>query len=111
MRAPSSAELLGDFVDTLAAEADDGLRYVDPDLAPAKDPNAIDAAAMQRVLEALNALRLTDPARLGDWFGRLIPLYPSAGHSLQAEESRQRNEIEWQLPQGPGRPPTPLPET
>src|SRR3546814_3121263 len=48
MRAPSSAELLGDFVDTLAAEADDGQRYVDPDLAPAKDPNEIDAAAMQR---------------------------------------------------------------
>src|SRR3546814_18901115 len=55
MRAPSSAELLGDFVDTLAAEADDGLRYVDPDLAPAQDPNEIDAAATQPVLEAHHA--------------------------------------------------------
>src|SRR3546814_6913217 len=95
MRAPSSAELLGDFVDTLAAEADDGLRYVDPDLAPAKDPNEIDAAAMQRVLEALNALRMNDPDRLGDWFGRFITLYRSAGHAMPADESRSRIEIEW----------------
>ncbi|HEY9540508.1 MAG TPA: cupin domain-containing protein [Luteimonas sp.] len=100
MRAPSSAELLGDFVDTLAAEADDGLRYVDPDLAPAKDPNEIDAAAMQRVLEALNALRMNDPDRLGDWFGRFITLYRSAGHAMPADESRSRIEIEWDLQQG-----------
>ena len=32
MRAPSAAELLGDFVDTLAADADEALRYADPDL-------------------------------------------------------------------------------
>src|SRR3546814_488027 len=66
MRAPSSAELLGDFVDTLAAEADDGQRYVDPALAPAKDPNEIDAAARQRMLEALNALRMNAHDRIGD---------------------------------------------
>ena len=39
MRAPSAAELLGDFVYTLAADADEALRYRDPDLAPAGDPN------------------------------------------------------------------------
>src|SRR3546814_3391125 len=100
MRAPSSAELLGDFVDTLAAEADDGQRYVDPDLAPAKDPNEIDAAAMRRLLEALNALRMNDPDRLGDWFGRFITLYRSAGHAMPADESRSRIEIEWDLQQG-----------
>ncbi|MFC3715669.1 JmjC domain-containing protein [Luteimonas soli] len=100
MRAPSAAELLGDFVDTLAAESDDGLRYVDPDLAPAKDANEIDAAAMQRVLQALNALRMNDPDRLGDWFGRFITLYRSAGQAVPADESRSRIEIEWDLQQG-----------
>jgi len=100
MRAPSSAELLGDFVDTLAAESDDGLRYVDPDLVPAKDPNEIDAAAMQRVLQALNALRMNDPDRLGDWFGRFITLYRSAGQAAPADENRSRIEIEWDLQQG-----------
>ncbi|TCZ88424.1 cupin domain-containing protein [Lysobacter sp. N42] len=79
MRAPSAAELLGDFVDTLAADADEALRYHDPDLAPARDPFEIDAAAMGRVVEALNMLRMNDPERLGDWFGRFITTYRSAG--------------------------------
>lgn len=79
MRAPSAAELLGDFVDTLAAEADEALRYRDPDLVPARDPAEIDAAAMARVVEALNMLRMNDPERLGDWFGRFITTYRSAG--------------------------------
>ncbi|MFX9177179.1 cupin domain-containing protein, partial [Acinetobacter baumannii] len=38
MRAPSAAELLTDFVDALTADADDAIRYADPDLAPARDP-------------------------------------------------------------------------
>ncbi len=100
MRAPSAAELLGDFVDTLAAEADESLRYRDPDLAPAKDPNEIDAEAMRRVVEALNALRMNDVDRLGDWFGRFITLYRSAGQAAPSGETRSRIEIEWDLQQG-----------
>ena len=38
MRAPSAAELLGDFVDTLAADADEALRYRDPDLDTRRRP-------------------------------------------------------------------------
>jgi 50S ribosomal protein L16 3-hydroxylase len=79
MRAPSAAELLGDFVDTLAADADESLRYRDPDLAPAKDPTEIDAGAMGRVVEALNMLRMNDPDRVADWFGRFITTYRSSG--------------------------------
>jgi 50S ribosomal protein L16 3-hydroxylase len=100
MRAPSSAELLGDFVDTLSADADEALRYRDADLAPAADPNEIDAAAMQRVLEALNALRMNDPDRLGDWFGRFITLYRSAGAAMAGGDGRSRIEIEWDLQHG-----------
>ncbi|GHA71581.1 cupin domain-containing protein [Cognatilysobacter bugurensis] len=79
MRAPSAAELLGDFVDTLASGADESLRYRDPDLTPPRDAAEIDAVSMGRVVEALNALRMNDPDRLGDWFGRFITLYRSAG--------------------------------
>ncbi len=100
MRAPSAAELLGDFVDTLAAEADEAVRYADPDLAPAKDPNEIDAAAMQRALAALNALRMNDPDRLGDWFGRFMTAYRSAGQAMPADDGRSRIETEWDLQQG-----------
>ncbi len=99
MRAPGAAELLGDFVDTLASEADDALRYRDPDLVPPKDPNEIDADAMRRAIEALNLLRMNDPERLGDWFGRFITLYRSA-HQAVSGPARSRIEVEWDLRQG-----------
>lgn len=93
MRAPSVAELMGDYVDTLAAEADDALRYADRDLGPAGDPHEIDADAMTRVVEALNAVRMADADALGDWFGRFITVYRAAGgpghgdgQALAAEE-------------------------
>jgi len=100
MRAPSAAELLGDFVDTLAADADEGLRYRDPDLTPAGDSAEIDADAMRRAIEALNVLRMNDPDRLGDWFGRFITLYRNAGEVMAAPDARSRIEIEWDLQQG-----------
>nr|WP_225876306.1 cupin domain-containing protein [Lysobacter terrestris] len=105
MRAPSAAELLGDFVDTLAADADEGLRYRDPDLAPAKDPAQIDDDAMRRAIEALNALRMNDPERLGDWFGRFITLYRNAGEVMAApegaaEDAQSRIQVEWDLQHG-----------
>src|SRR3546814_20514911 len=81
IRAPSSAELLGDFVDTLAAEADDVQRYVDPDHAPAKDPHETDFASMQRLLAALHSLLMTHPYRLGDGSGRFIHPSRIAGHA------------------------------
>ena len=102
MRAPAAAELLGDFVDTLASEADESLRFADPDLEPAKDACEIDPAAMERVVEALNLLRMNDPARLGDWFGRFITTYRTALRPGGREEGdgRSRIEIEWDLQQG-----------
>ena len=100
MRAPSAAELLGDFVDTLLAEADESVRYRDGDLAPPKDPFEIDEAAMQRAIAGLNALRMNDPQRLGDWFGRFMTLYRSVGESLQPDAPRSRIEVEFDLQQG-----------
>ena len=100
MRAPSAAELLGDFVDNLAADADEALRYRDPDLAPAADPCEIDAAAMDRAVEALNMLRMNDPDRLGDWFGRFMTVYRNAGEVLPGGDERSRIEVEWDLQQG-----------
>ncbi|MBL8262176.1 MAG: cupin domain-containing protein [Xanthomonadaceae bacterium] len=100
MRAPSAAELLGDFVDTLLAEADESVRYRDGDLSPPEDPFEIDAEAMRRAIEGLNALRMNDPQRLGDWFGRFMTLYRSVGESLQPDPPRSRIEVEFDLQQG-----------
>ena len=100
MRAPSAAELLGDFVDTLAADAPEELRYRDPDLAPQKDANEIDATAMARVVEALNLLRMNDADKLGDWFGSFITTYRTAVEPAADDAPRPRIEIEWDLAHG-----------
>jgi 50S ribosomal protein L16 3-hydroxylase len=99
MRAPAASELLGDYVDTLIVDADESQRYRDPDLTPTSDANEIDATAMQRVVEALNVLRMNDPERLGDWFGRFITLYRSAGEAT-AGPVAPRIEVEWALEHG-----------
>jgi 50S ribosomal protein L16 3-hydroxylase len=52
------------------------------------------------VVEALNALRMNDPDRLGDWFGRFITTYRAAGDVAPAPEQRSRIEIEWDLEHG-----------
>lgn len=98
MRAPSSAELIGDWLDELLADADEELRYRDAGLAPAKDPYEIDADAMARVVEALNALRMRDPDRLGDWFGRFITRYRGV-EVAPGTAPRPRIEVEWDLAQ------------
>src|SRR5690606_21052512 len=49
MRAPASAELISDYLDTLIEGADESIRYQDPDLQLPGDPNEIDVAAMNRV--------------------------------------------------------------
>ena len=100
MRAPSAAELVGDWVDAMIAEADDGLRYNDADLQLPQDPHEIDAAAMERVVEALNMLRMRNPDRLGDWFGRFITLYRVGAEAAPGDDPRSRIEIEWDLQQG-----------
>ena len=100
MRAPSSSELIGDWLDEVLVDADEAVRYHDEDLAVPADPNEIDVAAMNRVVEALNAIRMNDPDRLGDWFGRFITTYRAAGEVIPGAEPRPRIELEWDLSHG-----------
>ncbi|KRA44288.1 cupin domain-containing protein [Pseudoxanthomonas sp. Root630] len=100
MRAPSSAELIGDYLDTLIADADEAVRYHDEDLATPQDPNEIDPRAMERVVEALNALRMNDPDLVGDWFGRFITTYRASGDVMPSPDAPSRIEMEWDLQQG-----------
>ena len=100
MRAPSAAELLGDYADSLAADADEALRYSDPDLQLPADAFEIDDAAMHRVVEALRQLRMDDPDRFGDWFGGFVTTYRSAVQPAPGERARPRIEVEWDLAHG-----------
>ncbi len=86
MRAPAASELMGDWLDEVLLDADESIRYHDEDLSLPADPHEIDAAAMNRVVEALNAIRMNDPDRLGDWFGRFITTYRAAGEVMPGGE-------------------------
>ncbi|MNM77616.1 50S ribosomal protein L16 arginine hydroxylase [compost metagenome] len=100
MRAPASAELISDYLDDLVAGADESIRYQDPDLKLPEDVNEIDDAAMKRVITALNAIRMNDPDRLGNWFGRFITTYRSAGDILPSQAPRSPDEVEAELANG-----------
>lgn len=100
MRAPSVSELMGDYVDTLAAETDESVRYRDADLQLPADPYEIDDGAMARVVEALEAMRMQDPDRLGDWFGSFITGYRNAQQVVAGDAPPPRIELEWLLSQG-----------
>ncbi|MEE7546316.1 cupin domain-containing protein, partial [Xanthomonas sp. Kuri4-1] len=100
MRAPSASELIGDYLDTLIADADEAVRYHDEDLTVPADPYEIDATAMNRVVEALNALRMNDPDKLGNWFGRFMTTYRAAGDVLPSREPPTREELEQALSAG-----------
>jgi len=97
MRAPSAAELLSDWADEMLLEADEALRYQDPDLQLPSDSNEIDHAALQRALTALNSLRSDDPEQLGDWFGRFITRYRSPGLPVADTDGPSWQSIEGQL--------------
>jgi len=100
MRAPSVAELLGDYVDTFVADMDDSQRYTDPDLAPPCDPAEIDTAALARVRTALAALRLDDGDALGHWFGRFITTYRCANTPVADPDALPWEEVEPRLRSG-----------
>jgi 50S ribosomal protein L16 3-hydroxylase len=78
MRAPSQAELLVDFAETVAETLPETLRYTDPDLQPAHGDGEIDDDAIARVRHAIPWLGGADEALLRSWFGRFITRYRSA---------------------------------
>ncbi|MBX3725578.1 MAG: cupin domain-containing protein [Xanthomonadales bacterium] len=79
LRAPSLAELTVDFAESLAEQLPESLRYADPDLAPAREPGRIDAAALARVEALLHQALASDGPGRAEWFGRFITRYRSAG--------------------------------
>ncbi|MDO4905292.1 MAG: cupin domain-containing protein [Lautropia sp.] len=88
LRAPSSAELLEDYIDVLTFDADETVRYGDPDLAEQADPFEIDAVAVERAWQTLQKLKMDDREQLGDWFGRFVSAYRvAAGKSPSPEQA------------------------
>jgi 50S ribosomal protein L16 3-hydroxylase len=85
-----------DFAESLAEPLGEDARYVDPDLAPARDAGEIDTAALARASRALEHLRNVDESMISEWFGRFITRYRSAqgaashGRKITAAEIPKR---------------------
>ena len=79
MRAPAGSELLLDYVEQLAADMPDTLRYRDPQPMPCGQPGEITEAALAQVHRALGPVAHdADPQSLHIWFGCFITAYRSA---------------------------------
>ncbi len=82
MRAPSQAELLLDFAESLAESLGEERRYSDPELRPANYCGEIDDEALARVRAALPQLAQIDRNSLVRWFGCFITRYRAAHEAM-----------------------------
>ncbi|MFP4136883.1 MAG: JmjC domain-containing protein [Halomonas sp.] len=84
-RAPSADEAIVSFADFLGDKLPDSLRYADAGMAPPADPGELDEAAVAR-MRRLILDTLDDPARLAQWFGRVMT-QPKYADQLVANET------------------------
>ncbi|HEY6939972.1 cupin domain-containing protein, partial [Dokdonella sp.] len=100
MRAPSQADLLGDFIDHLIETLPEEARYTDADLAPARGDGEIDDAAIARVARAMPWLRIDD-AGIADARARPGHERSHASRNAVPGERGRKREVDG----GPGRVP------
>ncbi|MGJ7457243.1 JmjC domain-containing protein [Halomonas sp. MA07-2] len=70
-RAPSADEAITSFADYLGEQLPPSRRYADAGMAPPADPTELDDDAVAR-MRGLILETLDDPARLAQWFGRVM---------------------------------------
>lgn len=90
-RAPSHADLLGEFSHYLADTLKEDQRYADPDLCVQKNPGEISTAALAKVKQIL-ADTLNDPNKLACWFGEYMtePKQQEVGYEFEAIQSPEQ---------------------
>jgi 50S ribosomal protein L16 3-hydroxylase len=102
MRAPSQAELIGDFADYLADRLPEEARYTDPELAPARHPGEIDRSALERLRAVLPFTTAYNDATLLDWFGQCITRYRLAQHPAPSDRPTTEAALDKLLAKGAG---------
>jgi 50S ribosomal protein L16 3-hydroxylase len=98
MRAPSQAELLLDFAESVAESLGEERRYADPELRPAGDSGEIDDAAVARVSAAMPQLSNLDHASLVRWFGAFITRYRAAHEAMPSARALSCAQVAAKLP-------------
>ncbi|MEO7917198.1 MAG: cupin domain-containing protein, partial [Dokdonella sp.] len=94
MRAPAASELVVDFAESLAESMPDEQRYRDAGMDLPADAGEIDAAALRRVRDALQALSSVDDESLKTWFPRFITRYRAA--NTPAPRPKPLSAAQWQ---------------
>ncbi|MBS0431796.1 MAG: cupin domain-containing protein [Proteobacteria bacterium] len=99
MRAPSKAELLVAFAETVAMRLPESRRYADPGLRPARRPGEIDAAALRRARAALGpAAQMLDAEGLADFFGRFVTAYRTSRPAIAPKRKADAVKLAAELP-------------
>ena len=98
-RAPSRAELLGNWCDDLLEELADDDRFADPGLAAQENPGEISASALAG-LHALITEKLGDQAAFARWFGRYTSTRKYPDIDWHPDEPLASNELRDYLSQG-----------
>ncbi|MDT0500291.1 MULTISPECIES: cupin domain-containing protein [unclassified Halomonas] len=98
-RAPSADESLASFADFLGDKLPDSLRYSDAGMTPPNDPGELDDAAIERMRHLLLDT-LDDPARIAQWFGRVMTQPKYVDQLVPNEEPTDPAELVAALQQG-----------
>ncbi|WP_299236500.1 cupin domain-containing protein [uncultured Halomonas sp.] len=98
-RAPSADESLASFADFLGDKLPDSLRYSDSGMTPPADPGELDDAAIERMRHLLLDT-LDDPARIAQWFGRVMTQPKYVDQLVPNEEATDPAELVAALQQG-----------
>jgi 50S ribosomal protein L16 3-hydroxylase len=100
MRAPSHAELLSDWADSLLERLPEDPRYSDDDLTAPTDTGEIDAAACDRVLAIFREHVPNDREAAAAFFGRFVTTYRNAVDVAAPPRPPTPEKIEQQLAKG-----------
>ena len=100
-RAPSRAELIGNWAEDLAARLPDQDRYGDPGLTQQDNPGEISAEAIVQ-LHRMVTEQVLDPASFRQWFGRYSTIPKNPDIDWRPETPVQADDIAHNVEQGEG---------
>lgn len=98
-RAPSRAELIGEWAESLLAELGDGDRYADPDLSEQENSGEISPAVISE-LQGMIAEKVLDRPAFARWFGRYSTTPKNPDIEWRPEEPADGEDVRQCLAEG-----------
>lgn len=98
-RAPSRAELIGNWAEEMSASLPDQDRYSDPDLAQQDNPGEIGAEAIAQ-LHSMITEQVLDQSRFMQWFGRYNTIPKNPDIDWRPDTAADADDVRQSLAQG-----------